>query len=113
MFTCIDSLEQVELLVRLQAGAVPHSAAAMAHDLDITAAAARHHLETLAARGLLQIEVSGEVTYRFAPKSDHLRGYAERLITIYRSSRMTVVRALQGSSGIRNFADAFKLRGGS
>ncbi len=111
VFTCIDALEQVELLARLHASTAPQPAGAVARDLGITATAARHHLETLAARGLLQIEVGDEVTYRFDPKSDELRRYAARLLEHYASSRMAVIRAIQGSRGLKSFADAFKLRG--
>jgi hypothetical protein len=74
--------------------------------------AARHDLETLAARGLLEVLVASETGYRYRPKSGELARYCDVLAEQYITSRQTVLGyvATQSRRSIKRFADAFKLR---
>jgi hypothetical protein len=111
LYSCIDSVEQVEILVLLCRSKRAWTAAATAAHLSMTDAAARNHLETLAARGLLQIAVATEVSYTYAPRSAPLREYAERLADSYTSSRLAIVRFIAANPRrMKRFSDAFKLR---
>jgi hypothetical protein len=112
IYSCFDAVEQVELLVLLQRAAEPWSARSAAQACGISDASARHHLETLAARGLLQIAVGQETTYRFAPKRAELQTYADALATGYADSRTAIVRLVVTSPlrSARRIADAFTFR---
>lgn len=108
LYSCIDSVDQVELLVwlrRRDAATVREASDA----LRIPAAVARRHLDVLTARGLLQAQVQEQTAYRYEPVSADLRGYAELLAEHYECGREPVLRFLS-SRAARSFADAFKLR---
>jgi len=112
LFSCIDAAEQVEMLIRLRdserAWSVRDVAAALLLGDNIT----RAHLESLVARGLLQVAVGRETTYRYAPKSPHLQRCGALLAEYYGTARSSVLGFVTASSrsGIRTFANAFKLR---
>jgi predicted DNA-binding transcriptional regulator len=109
--TCIDALEQVELLVRLQQSAESCNAHTLARELGIADASARHHLETLVARGLLQAAISGEVQYRYAPRSPELQRLSELLLRFWAESRADVIRTVATAANpLNSFSNAFKLR---
>ena len=111
IYSCIDAVEQVEMLSLLAGAAQPLTTRAVAGELGIADPAARHHLETLTARGLLQTEVAADVRYRYAPKSADLRRYADDLVRFYGASRTTILRFIASSPRrVKGFSDAFKLR---
>ena len=111
IYSCIDAVEQVDLLSLLSRSAQPLPTRAVATDLGLPDPAARHHLETLTARGLLQTDVGSEVRYRYAPKSADLRRYADDLIRFYAVSRTTILRFIASSPRrVKGFSDAFTLR---
>lgn len=112
VFSCIDAVEQVEILALLCRSARAWNVRGVASALGLSDAAARHHLETLAARGLLQIVIAGEVSYSYAPKSAALRRYGDQLTDYYANSRTTILRliATNPRRSVKRFADAFKLR---
>jgi len=112
LYSCIDGIEQVEILVLLSRSDRAWSTRAVAAELGLSDAAARHHLESLAARGLLQIAIAGDVSYSYAPKTADLRRYGNELIAYYASSRTTILRFIATSPrrSMKSFADAFKLR---
>ena len=111
LYACIDALEQVELLVRLQRSGDACNARTLARELGIADASARHHLETLVARGLLQATISGELLYRYAPRSPELRHLSELLVQFWGESRPEVVRAVAAAANpLNSFSKAFKLR---
>jgi hypothetical protein len=112
IYSCFDAVEQVELLVQLQRGGQSVIARAAAQACGISDAAARHHLETLAARGLLQIAVGEETTYRFAPKTAQLTAYAQALVLEYTCSRTAIIRLVVNNPlrSARRIADAFTFR---
>ena len=113
VFACVDSVEQMEILALLHGATAPHSTQEVAARLGLTSNAARHHLETLTARGLLRIDVGAEARFSFEPRTERLRTYADQLVGAYQHSRMQVLRVItQNAKGsLKRFADAFKLRG--
>jgi predicted DNA-binding transcriptional regulator len=112
LYTCIDEVEQAQILVRLQGSEGAWNARTIARELGVADAVARRHLETLVARGLLQTAVGGEVFYRYAPKSPELQRYAELLVEWWGQARTTVVRfiATTPRGPMKRFSDAFRLR---
>lgn len=111
IFSCIDSIEQLEILSLLHRSGSPWSTRAVAAQLGFKDAAARHHLESLLARGLLKIEVGEEAAYRYAPRTPVLAGYTEQLAAFYEADRIAVLRFIATRpQSVRSFADAFKLR---
>ena len=111
LYSCIDDVEQVEILVLLCREGKPWTARATGGHLGLSDAVARHHLETLTARGLLQISVAAEVRYFYAPKNAELRRYADQLSEQFATARMAIVRFVASHSRrLKPFSDAFKLR---
>ena len=111
LYSCIDSIEQVEILMMLRAAGHGCTTRAVASSLGLAEPAARSHLETLTARGLLHAEPGREVTYAFRPKTAALAGYAELLAGHHAQARSAVLRFVATSSRrTRIFADAFRLR---
>jgi hypothetical protein len=110
LFSCIDSIEQVETLALLARSSRQWTARAVGAQLGLPDGGARHHLEALVARGLLQIAVGPEAMYSYGPKAE-LQGYADRLVEYYARDRMTVMRAIATAPRhLKRFAEAFKLR---
>ncbi len=112
LYSCIDAIEQAQIVVRLQASDGARTARTIAGDLGLSDAVARRHLEVLVARGLLQTAVEGEVFYRYAPRSAELQRYAELLVEWWGHSRTDVMRfiATTPRAPMKRFSDAFKLR---
>ena len=113
LHSCIESIEQVELLMILRGSERTRTAREIADALRVSVGAARSDLETLAARGLLEVHVGEETGYRYAPKSDELSRYCDLLAESYVTSRQAVLGfvATESRLSIKRFADAFKLRG--
>jgi hypothetical protein len=113
LYSCIDSVEQAELIVRLHGYDGGLSAGVLARELGISDAAARHHLEILVARGLFQTAIGVEVLYRYAPRSPELADFARQLVEFWGHSRSVLIHSLVQSRGpLSSFSKAFKLRKG-
>jgi hypothetical protein len=113
VYSCIDSVEQVQVLVLLGSSERPWTARLVAQEMSLSDHAARHHLESMAARGLVAVTVSGDAaTWRYAPKSDTLRRLGDELVAAYQRSPMAVIRlvATNARPSIRSISDAFRLR---
>jgi predicted ArsR family transcriptional regulator len=111
LYSCIDSVEQVEILAVVSQSNHPWNARAVGARVGVPDTVARHHLETLSARGLLQIKIANEVTYSYGPKSADLRRYGDQLAEYYATSRTALLRFIATSPPrVKRFADAFKLR---
>jgi predicted ArsR family transcriptional regulator len=111
IYSCIDSVEQAELLVLLCRSNRSWSTKAVAGELGLSDTAARHHLESLVARGLLHTTVGAEVSYSYAPKSADLRRYGDQLTEYYATARTAILRFIASSPRrVKRFSDAFKLR---
>jgi predicted ArsR family transcriptional regulator len=113
LHSCIESIDQVELLMVLRGSERVRTAREVGSEMGISIAAARRHLETLAARGLLEIRVGEETSYTYRPKSDDLARYCDMLAQHYITSRAAVLGfvATESRLSAKRFAEAFKLRG--
>jgi DNA-binding IclR family transcriptional regulator len=109
IYSCIDSVDQLEVLMYVRTVLKAVTARELASACALTPAAARHHAETLTARGLLRAEVHDEVRYQFAPTTPDLRRYADLLAQACRDRRQAVLRSVSVRSA-RTFADAFRFR---
>ena len=111
LHSCLESIEQVELLIILRGSERWRTTREVSEDLHVPLAAARRDLDTLAARGLLEVSVLQETRYRYRPKTDDLARYADLLARYYVTSRHLIFKAVTESRpAVKRFADAFKLR---
>lgn len=112
LHSCIESIEQLELLMLLRGSQGGRTARDVAAVLRVPVPKARHDLETLAARGLLEVRVAEETSYRYGPKSPDLGRYCDLLAEYYVTARQTVFEfiATESRLSIKRFADAFKFR---
>jgi DNA-binding FadR family transcriptional regulator len=110
--SCIESIEQVELLLLMRGSEPMRTARDVASEVGVSVARARGHLETLAARGLLEVRVGEEIAYRYRPKSDELARYCDVLAQYYITSRQALLGFVAADSrlSIKRFAEAFRLR---
>ena len=83
----------------------------IAAELGIPVPAARHDVESLAARGLLEVKVGEEIAYRYKPKTEDLAKYSDQLARFYITSRHAVLGFIADGSrrSLKRFSDAFKL----
>ena len=112
LHTCIESIDQVELLILLRGSDRFRTPRDVASEFRVSSAIARRNLETLSARGLLEVRVGEETAYRYRPKSDELARYCDLLAQHYITSRPAVLGfvATESRLAAKRFADAFKLR---
>ena len=112
LHSCIESIDQVELLIMLRGSDRFRTAREVAADSGVSQTVARHNLETLSARGLLEVRVAEETTYRYRPKSEELGRYCDLLAQHYITARPAVLGfvAAQSRLSLKRFSDAFKLR---
>ena len=114
LHSCIESINQVELLMMMRGSERWRTAREVAATLHVPAAVARRDLETLAARGLLEVTVGSEIEYRYRPKTGDLARYGDLLAQHYVTERQLIFAFVSTRSRIamKRFADAFKLREG-
>jgi hypothetical protein len=112
LYSCIDSIEQLEVLMLLKESGQAWSAGALAQEIGVADGRSRASLEALAARGLAHATVKQEVQYSFRPASDTLAGYCDDLSEQMRRDRAAVLRFVSTlpPPAIRSFAKAFRLR---
>lgn len=116
LFTCIESVEQLDLLLRLRASERSYTVKELSGLHELAEAVVRLHLEALVARGLVRPHAGASAdlpaTYAYAPKTSELRGYVDLLASHYHSSRTAVIAFVSNPSQgpLRRFSDAFKLR---
>jgi hypothetical protein len=112
LYSCLDSWEQVELLVAILGSGRAWTSRAVSTEFGLPEAAARHHLETLTARGLLATKTAASIEYRYEPRTPALARYCELLKHHHETSRTAVLTymttGLRGSA--RRFSNAFKLK---
>ena len=110
----LRSLEDLQVLMTCIEGRDRWwDAAAVARELGISATAARHALDHLARGNLLDIRITGDVRYQFNPGTAELHGAALAFATAYRANPVPLVQIVAGSArrSVRDFADAFRIRG--
>lgn len=112
LHSCIESIDQIELLMMLRGSDRFRTVRDVASEFRMAAAHARRDMETLSARGLLEVRVGEETSYRYRPKSDDLARYCDLLAQHYIKSRPAVLGfvATESRLSVKRFADAFKLR---
>lgn len=112
LHSCIESITEVELLLLMRGSERPRTARDVASELGVPISVARRTVETLTARGLLEVQVGQETAYRFRPKSQELTRYCDLLAQYYITSRQSVLGfvATESRLAIKRFSDAFKLR---
>lgn len=109
----IRTLDQFQLLLRLvQAPDRWWDADAAARELGMAHAVAGEALDHLAKQNLLDIRITGDVRYRFRPGTETLRRAALETTEAFRQRPLDVLTVITGSGrhGIRDFADAFRIR---
>ena len=70
-------------------------------------------LDRLVAAGLASPEGSGQPpSYRYAPRSQALRGAVESVEEMYRTKPVTLIKAIydRPATAVQSFADAFRIR---
>ena len=112
LHSCIESIEQVELLMILRGSESLRTARQIGDDVRVPTAVTRRNLDTLAARGILEVSVETETYYRYRPKSAELARYCDLLAQHYVTSRHIILKLVSANSrlAVKHFADAFKLR---
>ena len=111
LYSCIDSIEQLDMLMLLRRSDRPKTTREVAAALTLSDSLTRAQLDMLTARGLLDARPGAEVTYRVEPKTADLARYVVLLEEAYASSRSAVVRFIATRSRrTKSFSDAFKLR---
>jgi predicted ArsR family transcriptional regulator len=111
LHSCIDSIQQIELLLLMRGSERMRTARDIAAELGIPVPGARHDVESLAARGLLEVKVGEEIAYRYKPKTDDLAKYSDQLARYYITARQAVLGfvAAESRRSIKRFSDAFRL----
>ena len=111
LHSCIDSIQQVELLLLMRGSERMRTARDIAAELGIPVPAARHDVESLTARGLLEVKVGEEIAYRYKPKTEDLAKYSDQLARYYITARHAVLGfvAAESRRSIKRFSDAFRL----
>lgn len=87
-------------------------AQSLGRELLITPGAARRALEWLTQHNLLDVRVTDDIRYQFAPGTEQLRTAALASAEAYRVNPVAVVQHVTNSSrrSVRDFADAFRIR---
>jgi hypothetical protein len=87
-------------------------ASALARETGIGVEATRHSLDHLARGNLLDIRITGDVRYSFAPGTDALRKAARACAAAFRAQPVAVIQLIADSPrrSLRDFADAFRIR---
>ena len=87
-------------------------AAALSRETGISVNEARHALDHLARGNLLDIKITGDVRYCFAPGTDALRHAALACAAAFRAHPVAVLQLVADAPGrsLRDFANAFRIR---
>ena len=110
----LRSLEDLQVLMTcIEARDRWWDAAAVARELGISATSARHTLDHLARGNLLDIRITGDVRYQYNPGTAELNAAALACAAAYRTNPVPLVQMVAGSArrSVRDFADAFRIRG--
>jgi DNA-binding IclR family transcriptional regulator len=111
LYSCIDAVEQLEILIALRRSGLASTTRGLAADLGLADTLTRRHLETLTARGLLRAQPGNEVTYHFEPRTPELGRYVSLLADAHANHRGALLRFVAARlARTKSFADAFRLR---
>lgn len=110
----IDAAEQLDILLLLHREPEREwTARDVSQAIYTVPASATLRLEGLTAAGFLASTGGGDPCYRYAPRSDELRGRVDVLAEAYRADRVAVIKLIfaRPPSPVQSFADAFRLKG--
>jgi hypothetical protein len=108
----INSVEQLEVLLLLKAGAEREwTAGDVSQALYTTPAAAAMRLADLAQRGFISSNAVQEPLFRYRPAGE-IDKSIERLAELYKERRVSVISLIYSKphQQVQAFADAFKIR---
>ncbi len=109
----ISTADQFELLVRVVDTADRWwDATSAARELGLTERETHEALDHLARHNLLDIRIIADVRYQFHPGTPALRTAALAAVEAFRRRPLRVLEAIAGPRrrGVRDFADAFRIR---
>ena len=109
----LRNMEELQLMLTIcQAPQRWWDARTAASELGIDEVAAGRTLDRLATLNLLDIRITDDVRYQFRPGTEELVRLARGCVDAYRSNPIALFAAVQPPArrGIRDFADAFRLR---
>lgn len=110
---CIESVEQLELLVVIARMRERWwTARDLAEELWLSPAATGRDLEILAGRGLLEVRLANDLCYRLSPISAEGREAVTLLTELYPTRRVDILSSivLRKGRALRHFAEAFRFR---
>ena len=113
MTTRLRSGEALQVLMLLvQSPERWWDAAAVRRETGLSQGVAGRLLHQLASANLLDIRVTGDVRYQFAPGTPELRAEALAVCDLYFRTPWLIVSALPGVNrrSLADFADAFRIR---
>jgi hypothetical protein len=108
----LESVEQLEIVLLLRREQSRFwDPRAVAMTLQIVERRTAENLEALASRGLLDVRIGTQVTYRYSPATPELARGMDRVAAAYSEHRVAVLALLmsRGRRSLRDFADAFRL----
>jgi hypothetical protein len=87
-------------------------AVTMARELGISQDAARRGLDQLARGNLLDIRLSDDIRYQYAPGTDTLRAVGDACLASYHRQPLQLIQLVRRASSnrARDFSDAFRIR---
>jgi hypothetical protein len=87
-------------------------AATMAREVGISQDAARRGLDQLARGNLLDIRLSDDIRYQYAPGTDALRAVGDACLAIYHRQPLQLIQLVRrvAENRARDFSDAFRFR---
>lgn len=102
--------EEVEILLMVWRGGDRWwRASDVAAGLHLTEAQVRHRLEQLSGR-FLEVRVTADVRFRFAPNHPERQARVSELAAAYKEHRTDVIGLILAGRSARHFADAFRLK---
>jgi hypothetical protein len=110
---CIGSIEQLDTLLLLEHEPERWwSAEDVAAELQTSQGAAGERLEALASKNLLDVRISDDLFYRYAPVSPALQAAVSETLRAYKGNPVAVSAGLYSLplDEIRDFAEAFRIR---
>ena len=113
VMTHLRSLHELQVLLHcIETADRWWDASALSRDIGISVTDARHALDHLARGNLLDIKITGDVRYSFAPGTDALRDAALACAAAFRARPVAVIELVADAPGraIRDFANAFRIR---
>jgi hypothetical protein len=110
---CIGSVEQLDTLLLLEQEPDRWwSADDVAAELQTSRGAAGLRLEGLASKNLLDVRISDDLFYRYAPVSPALQAAVSETVLAYKGNPVAVTAGIYSLplDEIRDFAEAFRIR---